>query len=224
VKPVLWTAFALALVLTACAGDEAPAPVLSEHAGPRHGGLPNLFISPFGEPFRSAPGEPYPVIKWFVGADLNHDGRIDRDEFRHDGERFFRRLDTNHDGVIDGFEISAYEQAIAPEILPRLEGLTAQEGWTRGLGGRGDPARSDRRASKAGGGLTQGAGLFSLLDEEEPVAAADADLDGRVTLAEFRAAADRRFDALDPSRNGFLTRTGLPKTPVETALDKPRKR
>ncbi|RZJ79692.1 MAG: hypothetical protein EON88_32750, partial [Brevundimonas sp.] len=35
---------------------------------------PQIFVSPFGEPFKSQPGEPYPVAAWFAGADANGDG------------------------------------------------------------------------------------------------------------------------------------------------------
>lgn len=220
---------ASALLALASAGCSAspPGPVLSE--GPASGGrstrsLPNLFISPFGEPFRAEPSFPYPVAAWFAGADLDHDGRISREEFRQDGERFFRRLDLNHDGVIDGFEIAAYEQAIAPEILPHIEGLRSREGWTGGLE-RGDPRReADTGGRGAGGSLTRGAGLFSLLDEPEPVAAADADLDGRVTAAELRAAADRRFAALAQPGSDALTLATLPKTPVQAAREREHRR
>ena len=50
--------------LVACVGDGAD---VHERAGPRRP-LPNVFISPAGEPFRAPAGAPYPVAAWFVRA------------------------------------------------------------------------------------------------------------------------------------------------------------
>ncbi|MFV4201433.1 hypothetical protein ACNJPY_21055, partial [Mycobacterium tuberculosis] len=61
---------------------------------------------------------------------------------------------------------------------------------------------------------------FGLLNEPEPVAAADADFDGRVSLSEFLAAADRRFAALDAKHLGYLTLADLPKTPAQEAAER----
>lgn len=231
-------ALCLLASLAGCAGQDAGPPEHVAHAG-RPGGarrlhLPNVFISPAGKPFRAAPGEPYPVAAWFAAADTNHDGRLTREEFRADAEAFFRELDTNHDGVIDGSELANYEQNIAPEILPRVEGLRAGEGMNLNLT-LGDERNTEaprgeeggRRGSGEGGGRairgepTQGAALFSLVNEPEPVAAADTSFDGRITLQEFDAAADRRFDLLDTKQQGYLTLQELPKTPVQQALEHP---
>jgi hypothetical protein len=81
------------------------------------GGLPNVFISPHGEPFRAAPGAPYPIADWFKRADRNGDGKLDRAEFLADAEAFFKVLDVNGDGVIGSLEVAFYEHRIAPEIL-----------------------------------------------------------------------------------------------------------
>lgn len=63
---------------------------------------------------------------------------------------------------------------------------------------------------------------FGLLAEPEPVRAADTDLDGRVTKAEFLAAADRRFKALDKRHDGKLTLDELPMTAWQAAAEKGR--
>ena len=75
---------------------------------------PVVFISPFGEPFRPGARGPIPSMLGFPARRCNHDGRIDRAEFRADAEAFFKKLDTNGDGVIDGFEIAAYERDHRP--------------------------------------------------------------------------------------------------------------
>jgi len=160
-----------------------------------------VFISPSGEPFRPTPGGPAPFEVWFSRVDARHEGRIDRAEFRADATAFFHRLDANGDGVIDGFEISAYERTIAPELNEQTD---------------------------AGGA---GRAYYALLNEPEPVSGADLALDLRITLAEWLAASDRRFDLLDIRKTGFLDREALvarlPKdtraglAPAKSAKDRP---
>ena len=60
-----------------------------------------------------------------------------------------------------------------------------------------------------------GAAAYGLLAEPEPVSAADADLNGRITKVEFLAAADRRFARLDKNADGRLEMAELPKTAVQ---------
>ena len=186
---------------------------------------PSLFISPSGQPFRAAAGQPYPVTVWFAQADKNGDGRIDRAELRTDAEAFFRVLDTNHDGVIDPFEMQAYENQVVPEILGAFR---VPEG---GLGSVGEPQGlpSGHRAQRGLFGLgprlpddpdevsvASGAAPFELIPDPEPLAAADLAMDGHITLAEFMTVTDRRFDRLDKKGLGYLTLAGLPKTLAQT--------
>jgi hypothetical protein len=227
--------------LGACVTDtSAPEP---QHRHHRHDGgdearesapraRVGLFISPAGKPYRAAPGEPYPSAAWFAAADADHDGKLTRKEFRADAAAFFHELDLNHDGVIDASEISAYERA-TPEIV--LGFRPAQGGGDSGAEGRGSGSGSGRHGRHGGGGhggsgrggggsqsagrpadtRPQGAAWFSFLAIPEPVASADRNLDGRITLDEFLAAADDRFDLLDEAHAGFLTLETLPKTPVQ---------
>lgn len=192
-------------------------------------GPPNIFISPAGKPYRAGGGDPYPVAVWFNAADTDHDGKLTQAEFRADAAAFFRELDANHDGVIDGFEVQNYEQVVAPEILPRLEGLAAGEGTDLSLGkerGRAGPDIGDSRggrglgAIRAGDRVAQGAGLYGLLNEPEPVASSDVRFDGKINAGDFAAAADRRFTALDKARRGYLTPSDLPKTPAQQVVER----
>lgn len=234
-RPILCAA--LLYTLAACASpgpDQGPVP---GGPGGRDLHYPNIFVSPMGKPFRASSGDPYPIAVWFAQADANHDGQLTRAEFRADAQAFFRELDLNHDGVIDGSEVENYEQNVAPEILPQIGHLHGDEGMdsrldlgdphntarpkveTRGRGmGQGRPARPQK------GEPDQGAGLFSLLNQPEPVSAADTEFNGRITLAEFLAAADRRFDRIDKAQLGYLTLAGLPKTPVQIAIEKAKAR
>ncbi|MDB5475063.1 MAG: EF-hand domain protein, partial [Phenylobacterium sp.] len=68
-----------------------------------------------------------------------------------------------------------------------------------GRGGGGAPAGAGR----------EGAARFSLINEPEPVAIADENLDGRVSLEEWRHATTRRFTALDKAKTGRLTLAAL---------------
>jgi hypothetical protein len=217
-QPLRAMAIALAatLAISAVAGAE-------DQGGER--GRINVFVSPSGEPFRAAPGQPYPVDAWFSRADANHDGVLTEDEFVADAKAFFKVVDVNGDGVIDGFEITNYEQKIAPEILPRVPGLTArdiprlpasnpEEQRERDMQDAEDQQKQVDR-SHLHGPVYSGAAVFGLIREPEPVAAADLDFDGKVKLAEFVAAARRHFAELDVDHDGRITRAELPQTPAE---------
>ncbi|HEY7900679.1 MAG TPA: hypothetical protein VIC25_05790 [Caulobacteraceae bacterium] len=151
---------------------------------------PPAFVSPSGEPFRPTAQAPDGFAAWFARVDARHDGRIDRSEFRADAAAFFKRLDGNGDGVVDGFEIAAYEKSVAAELD------IAGQGFARG--GSED--------------------VVSLLSDPEPVSSADLKLDSHITLAEWLAVADQRFDLLDVKHQGYLTEESL-----RSLLPKPRK-
>ncbi len=188
-----------------------------------------LFISPCGEPYRAGDGDPYPEVLWFKQTDTNHDGAIDKAEFRADHAGFFDALDSDGNGLLDSAEISFYENKVVPDVLhnERFGALTggrliqvqlqggpnAQQGGPA-LGPSG-PA-PDLGASRHRGGVPlEGAAAFNFLREPEPILAADTNLDGRVTKAEFLEAADRRFKRLDRNGDGKLTPDELPMTAAQ---------
>jgi hypothetical protein len=94
-----------------------------------------------------------------------------------------------------------------------------------GGGGRGGGADSSdssdalaqKQAAQVPAAGREGAARYSLINEPEPIAAADANLDGKVTLAEWMAITDRRFIRLDHNQSGRLTKDNLlhpqPKAP-----------
>jgi len=207
-----------------------------EAGGPPRQPRRSLFISPAGEPFRAEPGAPYPVAAWFAGADTDHDGALTRDEFVADALRFFDRIDGDHSGVIDGFEVSAYETQVAPEILQGFQGggdgpsargrggSRGDRGGHRGGRGAGGPpgGGGGRRGGGLIGGMLQGATPYSLLAEPEPVMASDGDFDRRITRAEATKAAKARFALLDKDGDGKLRLAELPQTPLQARLEGPR--
>ena len=215
----------LAIAAAACGLVAACASPPAEEAPVR--GRINVFISPMGEPFRGGGADPYPLDRWFARADVNHDGALDWAEFKADADAFFKQLDTNHDGVLQGSEVSAYEQDVAPEILPRIARLTAKDIAPLPSD---DPevnrAREQREAAQNGqvtrprSELMAGAAVFGVTPEPEPVAASDTDFDGRITLQEWDQSARRRFDLLDKDHDGRIQRAELPKTPAEKMADK----
>ena len=199
------------------------------------------FISPMGEPFRAHTAADDTLADWFRQADRNHDGFLTIDEMQADAERFFARLDTDHDGEIGPDEIAAYEYQVAPEIQvmsrtrpvagqPTLKATRAERD---DKGDDADEAPVRRHGHKGGedvdatlgiAGALQGGARYSLLNIPEPVAAADADFNRSITLAEFRQAAIDRFQLLDGAHQGRLTLAQLEAMPHAPSTDKHRKR
>jgi EF hand/EF-hand domain pair len=247
-----------AVAATAPIGQAQP-PALPFGSGgtPAQAGFTQLFISPCGEPYRARAGEPYPSALWFKQADLNHDGVVDKAEFRADHAGFFEALDSDDSGYLDGREIGFYEKRVLPDVfMPETLGLNgplndpgrripghegaqlflAQLGGIgplqqpegghpnepNGLGPKGPPPSlgSSRPSTKR---ELIGAAPYGFFGEAEPLFAADTNLDGRVSKAEFMAAADRRFAILDKRHDGKLTLDELPKTPSQIELEKHRR-
>lgn len=209
-------ALAAALFAAPALAQPPPPPEADAQEPPRR---QQVFISPAGEPFRAPRGEPYPVVAWFARVDADRDGAISRQEFTADALAFHARLDTDKDGQVDGFEIADYETAIAPEILSPLD---------RGDEGPGAVVVDIRRRPLFGGADREvygrsrnGAGLYGLINEVQPVMAQDADFDRRIDTREVAATARDRFAILDRDRDGKLILATLPKTPFQTILEAP---
>ncbi|HEX8379764.1 MAG TPA: hypothetical protein VF619_04330 [Allosphingosinicella sp.] len=183
------------LAVTPAAAAAQPAPPVAP-AG--------IFLSPMGEPFRSADAAADIVGTWFGAADADRDGALVPAEFRRDAARFFALLDLDRDSEIEPGEMARYENEVAPEVQLGLQMRTTQVGGWRG--GR------QRRVQVFKAGL-DGAGRYAFLNIPQPVIAADSDMNRGVTRGEFEQAADQRFVLLDKDRDGRLVRAELPPLP-----------
>ncbi|HEX8126499.1 MAG TPA: hypothetical protein VF548_13035 [Allosphingosinicella sp.] len=190
------TFVALLLASASPAFAAKPAPPPPAQAGP--------FLSPMGEPFRSARPQPDNVETWFAAADRDRDRALTAAELREDSQRFFAILDSDRDGELEMAEIARYENEIAPEVQVGLQ--MRATGFGDWHGGR------RRRVPVYERGL-DGAARYSFLPIPHPVMAADEDLNRGVSRAEFAKAADERFALLDKDRDGRLTRAELPPLP-----------
>jgi Ca2+-binding EF-hand superfamily protein len=165
---------------------------------------PGIFLSPMGEPFRSASGDN--VGAWFAAADRDGDGALTPAEMRADAARFFASLDTDGDGEIEPAEMARYETVVAPEVQVGLQMRGTRFGDWR------DPHGRNRRVALYDDGI-EGAGRYAFLNIPQPVIAADEDLNRGVSREEFERAADRRFGLLDRDGDGRLVRAELPPLP-----------
>jgi Ca2+-binding EF-hand superfamily protein len=164
-----------------------------------------------GEPIRSRTPNEDTLARWFNRTDLNHDGFLTSNELVADAERYFDVLDTNHDGQIDPDELVHYEWTVAPEIQVNSRMRRARapgeappkaDADDSGGGPRRDRERRERDRMDNG---PQGAARYALLNLPEPVAAADADFNRAISLAEFKQAALDRFQLLDKKHEGRVT-------------------
>ncbi|HTM80751.1 hypothetical protein [Asticcacaulis sp.] len=178
----------------------------------------NTFFSPSGQPFRAAAGQPYPVAKWVEQADTDKDGKISHDEFITDATAFFNKLDANHDGYIVSSENSAYENQVAPEIQNIDPRIRQPKNYTASAdSGGGDTDPTGGRYQKQ----IVGASQYGVIDEPQPIRAADSNLDFRVKIDEWINASNQRFTILDRNEDGFITMDELPKTPAQIASETP---
>lgn len=175
-----------------------------------------LFISPMGEPFRAAPGAPYPSANWFARADSDHDGKLMMAEFVKDAEGYFETLDLNHDGEIDPAELTAYETKVPEVQMYAMGGGPGGGHWRQETqGGSSDSDDAPQQPAYPVYDGPMGAGSWTFLNIPQPVASADSDLNRGVSAREFRAAAIKRFGLIDTAHTGALTMATLMHTPAQ---------
>ena len=147
-------------------------------------------------------------------ADQDDDGAISNVEFRADADAFFASLDSNNDKIIDGDEMAAYER-LAPGRTRAAGGGAKLPSSARPKPTSSSPVEKGRVAVVTSGKVPSasrihpGGGRINFSEVPQPVAMADANLDRRVTLEEFRRTAGRRFSNYDLDKDGRLSRKEL---------------
>jgi hypothetical protein len=216
-----------AAALGACASDPGR-PSSAAQMGPQ------IFISPFGEPFRGEPGVPYPVAAWFAGADADADGALTLEEFTADGLRFFGTLDRDGDGQIRPMEVGLYEARLDAAFAgvngpmggggaPRRGGrpsapMSLAEPQQGGNSGLDQGLGADRRRAERSSASTSRIAQAGLLSVPQPIKSADTNFDQSITRQEQTAIAQRWFGLLDRDRDGRLTLAELPQTAMQRGM------
>ena len=173
-----------------------------------------VYLSLMGEPYWTNSAGEHPFDQWMKMADRDCDGAISRVEFEADADAFFESLDTDGDKVIDGFEMARYE-AFAPGRTRAAGGGAVLPSSARPKPTSSAPVEKGRVAVVTTGDapsasrIHPGGGKINFSEVPQPVAMADANLDGRVKLEEFRKTAAKRFANYDVDTDGRLTRKEL---------------
>ncbi len=195
----------LLLIVAAMASGAVASPTSAKGA---------VYISLMGEPYWTNSAGEAPLDQWVKMADRDDDGAISNAEFRADADAFFASLDSNGDKIIDGDEMAAYEQlapgktraagggaALPSSARPKPKSSTPVENGRVGVATGSDAPSATR--------IHPGGGRINYSEVPQPVAMADANLDRRVTIEEFRKTATRRFTNYDVDKDGRLTRKEL---------------
>ncbi|MEO8141183.1 MAG: hypothetical protein ABI617_00840, partial [Sphingomicrobium sp.] len=122
--------------------------------------------------------------------------------------------DLDDDKIIDGDEMAKYEQ-LAPGRTRAAGGGAVLPSSARPKPTSSSPTEQGQVAIVTGGDapsasrIHPGGGRINFAEVPQPVAMADANLDRRVTVEEFRRTAARRFGNYDVDKDGRLTRKEL---------------
>ena len=216
----LWGA--AAVVMTGAALAQAPAPV-----APQAPQAPMARLAPMAPRMDRIETRDQVIAKvreHFAMLDANRDGFItaeemgamhvehmDRMESMHgpdgnmttregpmgDRNAIFDRLDTNHDGNISRQEFTAGKPQVRTEqVIVMRDGAPGAPGAHPPMEGRDGMRMHMRHMGGMGMGIGMGAHLLEM---------ADANHDGRVSLAEAQAAALAHFDKADLNHDGKIT-------------------
>lgn len=164
------------------------------------------------------------IAERFAAADTNKDGAVTEAEIKAQGEarraegekkmaeartRMFAAMDTDKNGQISRGEWDSHHAGMKAKWAERPEtaqadGKDRREMRMKFKDGDKDGARGDRKGHRMmhrGGHGGMGWGSFG----EKGFESADANKDGRITLAEAKAKPLARFDAADTNKDGTLS-------------------
>lgn len=158
------------------------------------------------------------VKEKFAAVDANKDGAVTMEEInaartaRH-AQRMddrFKAMDTNTDGSISRAEFDAAHEQMMGQMAPG-DG----PGMGGGMGGGMGPGHQGLMHDGPGMGMGSGPGMMHGMGKGGPgmgmkfsprmFERADANKDGKVTLAEANKAALAHFDEVDANKNGTVT-------------------
>ncbi|WP_162305861.1 EF-hand domain-containing protein [Oleisolibacter albus] len=173
-------------LLSACSSRPGPVPLRYQAVSPSG----ELLAPPTADPdrFRQA------LVDWFHRSDSNGDGFLDKAEFLADADRSFAAFDRDGDGLITSLELTQMRmespnRAPPPKPSSRLRPDHLVVG----------PEQMEAAATES---ARRGVQPRVAVD---PVMSADTNADFRVSLAEMRAQAERRFAQFDANRDGRLS-------------------
>lgn len=176
----------MALVLAACGGGDKYRP-----------GIRYSAVSPLGEPLtaptRDADAYRAAMREWFARTDTNGDGKLSLAEFTAEATRVFPLYDLNRDGFVTSYELTQYRVSLPTHAAPADSGRRLR------------PGRIDMTPDEAATARTDGRGRPDYRMGIDPVMAADANADFRVTPDELRAEAARRHAIMDANGDGSVS-------------------
>jgi Ca2+-binding EF-hand superfamily protein len=211
---------ALAIASVAAAAQTAPPPGVAQGTAPAPmappPGAPHVRMMFGGEHVMTRDEVAKHVGELFARLDTNHDGFVTKEEVEAihqkmmgamgmasrmpdhempmpDRGAMFDRLDTNHDGNISRQEFMASKPQVREERVMIMRGPDGAAAGMHRMHAMGDMHGMHAMHM---GGMAIGGHMFEM---------ADANHDGRVSLAEAQAAALAHFDKADLNHDGKIT-------------------
>jgi len=125
--------------------------------------------------------------------DKNGAGKLTATEYTQAEKELFNKLDTNQHGYITAQDLEAHHQS----MMKDKASATA-----RSESGPSEQSMEDKKAYDPSG---TGKSMPKHMTPEQQIAKMDTNNDGKVTAAEWDAAAQQRFSKMDKHHDGTLT-------------------
>jgi len=171
--------------------------------------LPRPVFSPNGEPLVGAgwPAHCADALDlWFDRVDTSHDGKMTLVEMETDAVRQFKVMDLRRDGKVTAAEIATYREKA---MGGRYASYSTPEIAIRQRYHDEEADGGDRRRHEDESMPQADASGVMPADKPDPVMSADTDLDGSVTLDEFKVFVHQNFADFDKDHAGYITKDDL---------------